>query len=231
MEKPGFFTTFLISLILAASIANAQKCEVYFPMEVGSAREMTSYDANGKVTGRTVQTVKEVLGEKKRIDIIVQMEVYDEKDRLQSVRDLNLACIKGLFIFDMRGYVEDTKIEGTGEVELDVETTDLKIPSKLQPGQELEDAQLSVAASANGITMFRVTVDIHNRKVISEEQLTTPAGSFDCYKLAYSVDVNNIVKTESTAIEWLAEGIGVVRNETYNKNGKLTGYSILTAIH
>ena len=30
--------------------------------------------------------------------------------------------------------------------------------------------------------------------------------------------------------EWIAEGVGAVKSETYNKNGKLMGYSELTAV-
>ena len=37
-----------------------------------------------------------------------------------------------------------------------------------------------------------------------------------------------IMNIEGSSKEWYAEGVGVVRSESYNKNGKLTGYSELT---
>jgi hypothetical protein len=32
------------------------------------------------------------------------------------------------------------------------------------------------------------------------------------------------------AKDWIAEGVGMVKSETFNKNGKLLGYSELTQI-
>lgn len=30
--------------------------------------------------------------------------------------------------------------------------------------------------------------------------------------------------------EWIAKKVGIVRSETYDKNGKLTGYMVLTSM-
>jgi hypothetical protein len=38
----------------------AQDCEPYYPIEKGAVREMANYDKKDKLTGSTVQTVKDI---------------------------------------------------------------------------------------------------------------------------------------------------------------------------
>ena len=79
-----------------------------------------------------------------------------------------------------------------------------------------------------------MTIKILNRKVESKESITTPAGTFSCFKITYDMEsstkimgMNTNVKLSS--IDYLAEGIGVVKTESYDKKGELSGYSLLTA--
>jgi hypothetical protein len=37
------------------------------------------------------------------------------------------------------------------------------------------------------------------------------------------------IKITGSAKQWLAEGVGMVKQESFNKKGKLTGYTELTA--
>jgi hypothetical protein len=39
--------------------------------------------------------------------------------------------------------------------------------------------------------------------------------------------VDGMIDFNSKGIEWIARDVGAVRSETYNKNGKLTGYTEL----
>ena len=42
--------------------------------------------------------------------------------------------------------------------------------------------------------------------------------------------MTTIVKIEGSSTEWYSEGIGMVRSESFNAKGKLTGYSVLTKL-
>ena len=88
-------------------------------------------------------------------------------------------------------------------------------------GKALEDANLAIVMNMSGIKM-RVSVDQTDRKVEKKESITTPAGTFECYLITET----NTMKTMGTPQEthnklWLAEGVGMVKQESYKKNGNL----------
>ena len=70
--------------------------------------------------------------------------------------------------------------------------------------------------------------DIKNRKVEKKESITTPAGTFVCYKVTYDMDMKVLMRRSMKTAEWLAPGVGVVKTETYNQKGELEGYTELT---
>jgi hypothetical protein len=78
---------------------------------------------------------------------------------------------------------------------------------------------------------MNMIMDIVDRKVEAAESMTTPAGTFDCMKLTQTEKMDmGMMKTTSSSKEWLAMGIGIVRQEHYNDKGELTGYMILTSV-
>jgi hypothetical protein len=80
-----------------------------------------------------------------------------------------------------------------------------------------------------------VTFNQTNRKVNSTEKITTPAGSWDAHKITYDgyfrIKMIGIgVPMNLKVTEWFVPNFGIVKSETYDKNGKLMGSSMLTAI-
>ncbi len=78
--------------------------------------------------------------------------------------------------------------------------------------------------------MFTMNVDIKNRKVDKFEKITTTAGTFDCVKISYDIEMKMLFTIKASAIQWFAKNVGVVRQENYNKKGKLDSYSLITKI-
>ena len=94
-------------------------------------------------------------------------------------------------------------------------------------GQELPDAELLLTMSMASVNM-KMTVNMINRKVIAKEKVTTPAGTFDCFVLNNETEVNLGMKMKMSSKEWLSKGVGVVKTEEYDDNGKLLSKSVLT---
>lgn len=74
-------------------------------------------------------------------------------------------------------------------------------------------------------------VRIYDRKHEGKEEITTPAGTFDACKITFKFDCikNNRINTH-TGVEWYAKGAGIVRSETYNEDGELENYTVLTTL-
>jgi len=115
-------------------------------------------------------------------------------------------------------------------MEVEVDATNLEIPSHLEPGMKLNDGIITIKASTGGMTLMTLQTRVFDRIVESRETITTEAGTFDCYKVTQMIEIKTLGKFVVKGIEWIAENIGTVRSESYNKKGKLSGYSVLTSL-
>ena len=69
------------------------------------------------------------------------------------------------------------------------------------------------------------------RKVLSEEVVTTPAGTFNTYKMDEHQTNKVLVSTKTFhIITWYAKNIGCIKQEVYDKKGKLLRTLELTAL-
>jgi hypothetical protein len=84
--------------------------------------------------------------------------------------------------------------------------------------------------SNQGMTMMNMVTKISNRKVDAMEEITTPAGKFNCAKISYDVETKMMMLIHMKGIQWISQKVGVVRSESYDQKGKLVGYSVLASI-
>jgi hypothetical protein len=194
---------------------------------------METYNGKGKISGKTEQKVISYQSQSNGFNAKVHTVMTDEKGKEIMQGDLDFACQNGTMTIDMRNFVSEDQMKAFGEYEFDVEAQNLEIPNSLSVGQSLKDAAITITATNSPIPM-NTTVTITDRKVVGKESVTTPAGTFECYKITS----NSTIKTKTvvgvtmnfSAIEWLAPKAAIVKSESYNKNGKLQGYSLLTKL-
>lgn len=206
----------------------AQNCENFFPVEKGAFMEMKNYDAKGKLSGTVRQTVTDVNDTNEGLIVKVSSEQLDNKDKSLGTQNLEMRCKDGVFYMDMKNFFNQAAMGDMKDVEMSVDAKDLSFPSNLTVGETLPDASLNISMISGPIPM-NMSVNIYNRKVVAKENITTPAGTFECYKMTYDIDTKTIMKMSNSAIQWYAKEAGAVRTETYSKNGKLMGYSELSA--
>ena len=70
---------------------------------------------------------------------------------------------------------------------------------------------------------FLSVFSITNRKVEAIETITTAAGTFDCVKISYDVESKMMFTIKAKGAEWYALETGLVKSESYDAKGKLTG--------
>jgi hypothetical protein len=234
--KTNNFNILIFLFVIGFSISfglKAQDCKFYFPTEEGTLLEMTQYNKKGKVTGYSSQKIIE----KKEVDgalvIVFEQASRDEKGKNETKTEMEVRCKDGKFYFDLDNYMKGMNLEeyeGNPDIDVIVDGDDIYYPSELNEGESLPDGSLIVKVMTNGFQMMGVTVNITNRKVGSREVVTTPAGTFECNKITQTVDVKSIMKIKTSEVTWLAEDIGVVKSEIYDKKGKLMGSSELIKI-
>lgn len=79
--------------------------------------------------------------------------------------------------------------------------------------------------------MLKNEINISGAAYMGEEKVSTTAGKFDCIKISYLKRTKIVLKTETVRVtEWHAEGIGLVKSESYNTKGEPDGKTILVKI-
>ena len=79
--------------------------------------------------------------------------------------------------------------------------------------------------------MLKNEINISGAAYMGVEKVSTTAGKFDCIKISYLKRTKIVLKTETVRVtEWYAEGIGLVKSESYNTKGEPDGKTILVKI-
>jgi hypothetical protein len=220
---------FFCLLTLTAQV-QSQECQPYFLIDEGSVREMTSYDKKDKLTGTTVQTVKEVKTSGNVTEWTIGAVSKDDKGKEVSSGDLHMSCEDGIFKMDMKNFLDEETMKSFEEMEITMDATDLDYPAVLVPGQTLKDGNISVKVTSQGMPLMTLVVKIYDRKVEAIEDITTPAGTFSCYKMTSTIETKTMFTIVAKSTDWIAAKVGSVRSESYDKSGKLMGYSVLTSM-
>lgn len=213
------------------NITQAQQCNEYYQLQDGSAWEFETYSGKGKLTGRNQQKVISFSKTAKGFDATVNSAMYDEKGKEMMKGDLQFKCENGTVFIDMRNFISEEQLKAFSNYEMKIESENLEIPASLSAGQALKDGKIMITTEDSPIPM-KMTVTITDRKVDSRESITTPAGTFDSFKISSKMKLQNqmgvTMNTEFSTVEWIAPKVGVVKSESYNKNGKMNGYTVLS---
>ncbi len=222
----------LIAIALICWNTTAQNCSQYYPMVEGSSFEYTVYNKKGKTDGVIAYTVTDVRTNGDSATATMQMNMKDGKGKQQYAMDYDFTCENGIIKIDYESLFPQQMMEQFGEdVEITMSGTDVELPANLSVGQELKDANVDVAMDM-GMMKMDIAVKTINRKIEKKETITTPAGTFDCLVL-YSESITKMPmgggKKAYPSRVWLADGVGMVKQISYNPKGNVDSTSELTA--
>lgn len=221
----------LASFCLSTTMATAQSnCSKFYPFSEGAVSQLTMYNAKGKSQGMVEYHIINVSSTGDATLANMSMKLIDKKGEEIQGTEYEATCKDGLVSIDFKSLMGQGMLAAYGsEMDYEVTGTNLDIPNDLSVGQSLPDAEIIVSMSMSGMNINMSTV-ITDREVLGTESVTVPAGTFDCYVLTQTTRVKSMGANQSrTSKQWIAEGVGLVKSEDYNKKGKLAGTSILTS--
>lgn len=209
-----------IWLILAIAITmNVYAQETFFPTKEGVVHIYTQKDGKGKIKNYLRQTVQKVEKTEGNLSVSYLTELLD-KTQKPLKKPVEIPCkvviSDGILILDMKTMFNDF-LKGEMPDNIEVSGTAMEIPSGLQPGQSLKDADINMKFG-----FIKMKIAITEGKCIAIEDITVPAGNFKSLKISqiYETAVMG-VKTTMRTITWYAAGVGIVKSETYDKKDKL----------
>lgn len=227
-SKMNLFTLSII-LMLLTQFLNAQDCRLYFPDKKGAIREMKSYDQKNKLTSVAKQEILDKKVSGNDVSITVRSTNFSADDKEVYTADLELVCENGVFKFDMKNFLDPNTMSAYKDMGLEITGDNLLYPSGFKVGDALPDGTITMKVKSNEMTVMNITLTISNRKVEGNETINTEAGTFPCYKITYDTTSKvGFISVNTSVAEWIAESVGVVRTESYNRKGRLIGYSVLT---
>lgn len=224
---------FTITLLLFAFLASQAQdnCSRFYPMEEGTSFQYTSYNKKGKTDGTADYKVTSIENSGSTTTATMDISFTDKKGEKVFDQNYSFSCTGNMVTIDYESLVPKQMMEQYKDMDMEITGTDIELPNDLSVGQQLQDANVTLKINMGAMNM-NTTVDMVNRKVEKQESVTTPAGTFDCY-VVYSENKSKVMMAKHTfpSRVWLAEGVGMVKQETYKKNGDLMGSTVLTAFN
>jgi hypothetical protein len=220
------FCTLLLSGFLRAQ---TNLCESgYMPFHQGTSFELTSYNQKGKLTSSVQHSIKDVASFSGGYRATVETEVMDDKGKSLMDGQYTIDCDEDGITLDVSSLLNSQTLTALSAMEVAVSGEGLFIPNTLHAGQTLPDASMHMQASMNGMTLFKLNMNITDRSVTASGSVTTPAGTFDCMKIVQTTSIDGLGKSTYNSASWFAKGVGMVRTENYDKKGALESYTELT---
>ncbi len=222
-------------LLICFAINAFSQCSTFFPLKENVRYEYELFDKKEKLSGRMAHTIKNVSGSDNDMKATLYQELFDIKkgDKISS-SELEWECKDGVLHFDMKSMnltMDNAQQMNMSEGGMNLEVTgdELDLPSNLDVGQSLKDVTYSIKMTMGTLTLMNRTFLVKDRKVESQESVSTPAGTFDCYKVTYLTTDDKGRNAIRSAV-WYAKDSGLIKSENYSDGGKLTNRQVLVKL-
>lgn len=227
---------FVFSFVFSSALIMAQDggCMEFFPKKPGATMISKSYDAANKLLNTMIYQIDKSYTYQSGEEIDITFTMTDANGKGIDRGSLNARCDDGVFYMNMTNRTlspDVMKLLGS-DTELVADFLDypeFNVNSPASGSLEVTDASYTIRSKSN--KKEQMSVRVYDRSYEKAEQLTTPAGTFMAAKVTFSFETTKDKKsTIYKGAEWYAPNAGIVRTETYDKNGKLQNYTVLTTL-
>jgi hypothetical protein len=220
---------YLALLLIISSVsfcAVAQNCSDYYYLNANKTVEMTMYNKKGKETGKQVYTISNVTKSGNTTSSTVNVELFDSKGKTASKAVNLVKCTAGVMMMDMKMFIPAAQQQQMGTGTATVSDSFIDYPASMKEGDALKDAQFKMDFKMESGIAGNVSVNISNRKVAGKEQVTTPAGTWDAFKITYKskiiMKIGIGIPVNMDVTEWYVPGFGVVKSEAGGARTEIT---------
>lgn len=221
----------LASMLAGGSMA--QDCTFFFPTTKGTQLVKKNYDGKGNLSGVMTYIVDEVENKQSGLEVEADYIFTNNSGTVIDKGELEAFCQDGEFFMDMKEVFSNPSFVSTVNTAMAATDAVINYPSVAQGASPndvyFDDLVINVYSKKN--RKDRKNISIYDREYVKTEEVTTPAGTFDCTKVKYKIKSRSPKETiEGYGYEWYAPNIGVVRSEQYNNNNVLQSYSVLEEV-
>ena len=218
--------TVILLILVLITFTGVSAQNIFFATKQGMILEYANLNNKGKVDTYTRLTIQDVEGTGNNLTINYLSSVLDKNRKPSKTIDIpySVSIVNGTVELDMKMYAAPETASF-----LTMEGDNIRIPSTLSPGDKLEDVNFIL--TVNMVIRIRTEIAITDHECLSIEEITVPAGTFNCYKVTQTSAATVLRKTVTTkTITWYAPGIGSVKSENYNEKGQLQNSTVLESV-
>ncbi|WP_282089320.1 hypothetical protein [Aquimarina algiphila] len=221
----------LIALLMLTSTYAQDNCSKFYATQEGKKLTIYQYDKRENLEIISEYRVKEVESTGGQSIITIAMDLTDGRNNKHIISSsFKARCSGRTTHLDPESFIAPGILDQYSDMEYSITGDDISIPNHLEVDQELPNASVHMSVNA-GIMNINTTTTMSDRKVIAKEEITTPAGTFDCYVITYTNTLSMGMAKTFYSKQWISEGVGMVKEETRKSNGRLVTRSILHQIN
>ena len=187
---------------------------------------MSIYDKKGDLSGKLVYSISDVKTSNGLTTGSVQSEMFDKKGRTIAKGNSVMKCNGGVMMINMKMVMPTPQAEQFNQASAKTDDFFIEYPVNMNKGDQLKEGTLTMDVDNNGLQQS-ITMTVFDRKVEDKEKVTTPAGTWDCYKISYknkmSIRIMGVgVPVNMEGTEWYAPGFGVVKSVSKHGSTEIT---------
>jgi len=208
--------TILNVLFLITARLFAQDCTEYMFMKKNNTIEQTQV-SNGKSLGKTVFFVADVTTSNGTTTSTVVAEGFDKNGKSNMKNNVSFKCTGGTFIVDLSASGSQPNMKFT--------SGSMAYPASMKVGEHFDDFNAQMEMTFGGKTT-KADAKYTDRTVVDQESITTPAGTWTCFRITYNIVVTvtgfNSPPLTTKTTEWYVPNLGVVQTQIGAEMGSMT---------
>lgn len=215
----------IVMLALTLQMAAQNNCSPFYPSEMGKTFTIHQFDRRDRLSTISEFKITEALANQ----MTLSSTLKDDDGETIFAGTFKVRCEGGTTTLEPEALVSGAMMQQYQNMEYTINGDGISFPNTLSVGETLPDGEVLMKVDA-GLVNMSTTVTMTDRKVVRQETITVPAGTFDCYVITFTNTIKvGLSKTYYTT-QWISRGVGMVKEETKKINGRLISKSILQQI-
>jgi hypothetical protein len=159
-------------------------------------------------------------------EVLLKSSLYDAQNRLQRNDEYVYQCRQDTVLTDGRLLLDPALLRSFRDRRFAYEPVHLPWPNQPTAGP-LPGGRLTVQVSSPSVDIAQVVTTVTERQLSGPESVSTPAGTFQCYKVAARYEYVTQARADMArrsvkrVVDYYAPGVGVVRTEMRDADGEL----------
>lgn len=222
----------ILLILLSSALAFGQRDYSYVPSKRNFKAKYVTYDhKNRELYTEIWQLSSKTKDKHGSLKFNIESEITTAKQNT-FYQYFHFTNKDSIFFMGSEQYLDPIKLDSYQKMVVKINADSVMLPLKPKIGQILPEAtcQANILRGTGSILMS-MNVLLINRKVDGKENIETPAGKFNCYRISTEkICFSGISKSKTKIIEWYAINVGLVRMEEHHKNDNLINYKVLESI-